>query len=371
MSTNSPPDQTPVQWLYDRLAHFESAGLSRPENCSLGDYLSFLAEQHLLKPTTAEKLTTIYHQSRFGCNVAQTEPSDEVFGDLDEALNRLREEESSWVTERAELLHSKFIKGDLSAVSPHVPRSALEGLPLASNEPNYFPEELVEPQPTTESPPTQRVSSLRRPFLFTAALLVWTVTILLTTYLGHDQIRGTMVKVGLINSSEAKRAEIWERWPKLREKVRDDILHDKRADVISDSFFLIERHHQQREYAEIYYLLERLIARNPDKPHLKNNLAWTMLEVDQEWYRDSLRAKELAEEAVAAKREPAFLDTLAEACYQTGDFSRAISLEEEALSMKPSKYGSLPAEIKIHFENQLEKFRRAAEADKAKPAVAN
>ena len=114
-----------------------------------------------------------------------------------------------------------------------------------------------------------------------------------------------------------------------------------------------------------------IAARNPDKPHLKNNLAWTMLEVDQEWYRDSLRAKELAEEAVAAKREPAFLDTLAEACYQTGDFSRAISLEEEALSMKPSKYGSLPAEIKIHFENQLEKFRRAAEADKAKPAVAN
>lgn len=85
-----------------------------------------------------------------------------------------------------------------------------------------------------------------------------------------------------------------------------------------------------REAAKLY---ERVISIDENQPTALNNLAWFLLTAEEMDLRDKRRALVLAERAVALKKQPAFLDTLAEALYQNGYAQEAVETIKEAIAL--------------------------------------
>ncbi len=75
---------------------------------------------------------------------------------------------------------------------------------------------------------------------------------------------------------------------------------------------------------------EAVLAQDPTSAGTMNNLAWLLATARDPALRNGPRALELAQRAVAANRSAAWLDTLATAAAECGDFDRAVALEEEA-----------------------------------------
>jgi Tfp pilus assembly protein PilF len=75
---------------------------------------------------------------------------------------------------------------------------------------------------------------------------------------------------------------------------------------------------------------EAVLARDPGSAGTWNNLAWLLATARDPRVRNGVRALASAREAVRTDRQPAWLDTLAAAHAECGDFARAVAVEEEA-----------------------------------------
>lgn len=104
------------------------------------------------------------------------------------------------------------------------------------------------------------------------------------------------------------------------------------------------------EYACAIRDYEAVLLVDPDSAGTRNNLAWLLSTARDPRVRDGPRARAYAREAVASNRHPAWLDTLAAAHAECGDFERAVVAEEEAMRRSAS-----PNE---HFRRCLEGYRR-------------
>ncbi|RLB55994.1 MAG: hypothetical protein DRI34_09800 [Deltaproteobacteria bacterium] len=102
--------------------------------------------------------------------------------------------------------------------------------------------------------------------------------------------------------------------------------------------------------AEAISEYEKVLQLEPDSAGTLNNLAWLLVTARDPGLRDCRRAIELARRAVAAHRSGAWLDTLAAAHAECGEFQRAVELESEAyaLSQPPNQA----------FRKRLELYRR-------------
>lgn len=82
-------------------------------------------------------------------------------------------------------------------------------------------------------------------------------------------------------------------------------------------------------------LLEARLAACPDDPALANALAWLLATAPDAALRDGARAVRLATGAVEASGDahPGYVDTLAAAYAETGDFARALATQQRALAM--------------------------------------
>jgi Flp pilus assembly protein TadD len=78
---------------------------------------------------------------------------------------------------------------------------------------------------------------------------------------------------------------------------------------------------------------EAVLREDPGSAGTRNNLAWLLATARDPRVRDGPRALTYAREALASRRQPAWLDTLAAAHAECGDFGRAIAAEEEALRL--------------------------------------
>ncbi|MFC1825178.1 M48 family metalloprotease [Thermodesulfobacteriota bacterium] len=111
---------------------------------------------------------------------------------------------------------------------------------------------------------------------------------------------------------------------------------------------LADIRYQQGKYLEAIEAYERIIHQNPEFDAALNNLAWYLVTVPDEALRDPPRALTLAKQAVALKRSPIFLDTLAEAYFANGLIREAIRTIEEALIMESGD--------KSYYKKQRRKF---------------
>jgi len=95
---------------------------------------------------------------------------------------------------------------------------------------------------------------------------------------------------------------------------------------------------------------ETVLAADPNSAGTWNNLAWLLATAKDPRVRDGPRAVTCAEAALRSGRQPAWLDTLAAARAECGDFERAIAAEEEALR------GTDPPNER--FRRRLGRYRR-------------
>ncbi|MFO7560491.1 MAG: M48 family metalloprotease [Desulfobacterales bacterium] len=100
---------------------------------------------------------------------------------------------------------------------------------------------------------------------------------------------------------------------------------------------------------------EKGLLITPDDPEILNNLAWLLATCEDKSFRDPKRALILAKKADRLKKAAHIQDTLAEAYFVNGYFDKAFSTEKKALSLVRKETD------RLHFENQLTKFRKALE----------
>ena len=134
-------------------------------------------------------------------------------------------------------------------------------------------------------------------------------------------------------------------------------------------YVMMLRPGSEQPYAKLHQLLVSLVkARDglerlreiatdaPDSPRMLDEMAWLLATYPDPNSRDGMEAVRLAQRACALtdRRVPAFLDTLAAAYAEAGDFSRAVAAGEEALN-KARSAGDADA-VKLS-ENILESVR--------------
>ncbi|MFH1953684.1 MAG: M48 family metalloprotease [Pseudomonadota bacterium] len=100
-----------------------------------------------------------------------------------------------------------------------------------------------------------------------------------------------------------------------------------------------------REAMDTY---ERIIGLDSNRAVALNNLAWLLVTTPDERLRDPKRALDLAKRAVALKRTPEFLDTLAEAHFANGFTEDAVKAIDEAIATAKDNIG--------YYKKQLKRF---------------
>ena len=105
---------------------------------------------------------------------------------------------------------------------------------------------------------------------------------------------------------------------------------------------------QECFYAKVRERLDAQLAQLPGHPMPKNNLAWLGARSGEQ----KAEALNLAQEATKAMPDnAAFVDTLAEAQFQNGNYAEAARLEAKVVRARPTDR---------FLQNQLKRFQAAA-----------
>jgi tetratricopeptide (TPR) repeat protein len=110
-----------------------------------------------------------------------------------------------------------------------------------------------------------------------------------------------------------------------------------------------------KRYPDAINSYEKGLLIAPDDPEILNNFAWLLATCEDETFRNPEKALLLAKKAARLKKAAHIQDTLAEAYFVNGYFDKAFSTQKEALSLVKKE------EERLHFENQLAKFKEAFE----------
>jgi rhomboid protease GluP len=94
---------------------------------------------------------------------------------------------------------------------------------------------------------------------------------------------------------------------------------------------------RQKLYPEAIQHYQEAIHLKPDLAEARNNLAWLLATADDARYRNPAEALAQAQQAVELShwKEAAFIDTLAEALYQDGQYQQAVETQKKALALDP------------------------------------
>jgi tetratricopeptide (TPR) repeat protein len=87
---------------------------------------------------------------------------------------------------------------------------------------------------------------------------------------------------------------------------------------------------------EVIFEWRDYLALVPDSANAANELAWIYATSPDPRYQDRAQALALAREAAEASKEPAILDTLAEALLINGNAEEALELEQQAAALAPN-----------------------------------
>ncbi len=339
--------------LERRLTELNRLGLSRPASTLFSEYLAALVAEDVLEPAAVEGLSAAYHRLRYSTGADDPEQgTDDAFCLLDRTVAKLAAMPADDLRELAKRVRSRLG----SNVAP-APRNSGSGhQPTASsrvtNEPPWpgpAPGEALETGPVSleddglltavRPDATTWLARNRVPLMVAGALCC-----LLAGY----ALRPLTERLSDWMDGEFHVAAV----PGAARAGWNDRTAWTHALRIRAAAYASKRHDVQ---ARLTY--ELLLTYIPADPETNNNLAWLYLTSQDESVRDPKRAFELAMVALARNRVPVILDTAAEAHFQTGQFAKAIELEQEALEAVRVQSGPNNSELRKFLENQLEKFR--------------
>jgi tetratricopeptide (TPR) repeat protein len=112
---------------------------------------------------------------------------------------------------------------------------------------------------------------------------------------------------------------------------------------------------RKKEFAKAVEDLDKVIRLNPDSAYGQNGLAWILATAPDDKVRDGKRAIEAAKKAceLTEYKNGGYLDTLAAAYAEVGDFSKAVEWQEKAL-----KAGDIPIKDQDAAKKRLELFKQ-------------
>ncbi len=382
-----PPKQAGVSRLKERIDAFADFNLPRPHFLSIGEYLDRLVETDVLNSAEAAAVRLVYYRRRYAKQppTARCEPNAalvarpapetpeekqfaEVLSRLEQARIRLERYNDS---DRTQLLRRWQTAAEKAALKPAVPRPlGIVGRTARKNvlkrnvrgPDRNIPTSLsveadtleadvsdIEPNAKKSAAPLRWVSRWRRWFsrLAAPAFLVWTIAIIGLTYWGHTHIDEKVQNY--VSHWRYGTSHITFRQSISR--LRSSAAASKGSKRVAMLERLAMEYTERKYFAEAVAAYQLALADSPHDPELLNNLAWLLLTADDVYYRNPRQALPLAERAHELNTSAHIKDTLAEAYYQTGDFSKAVVLEQQALDLHPRR--------RFFYSQQLAKFQRA------------
>lgn len=341
-----------VEPLLAALRDLEAAGLSRPANASLNEYLTALVEFELLPQSLARRVAAHYHTSRYGHAVSNDLDLLQTVEALRQATAAFQARGKEQQAFSAEQLAGRFRPKAIAAL-----------VRKEHPAPQNSAKEVAEPEtPTMPAEPAHVVAvqkdskwlwTHRKNFwIATAAVVFWTLGMFAGGYILHDRVDAVVATVedqfgwsilGRRNGSDRSFRAARESRPSLP---------SRRASMLKD---LASVYHSTNRAREALYAYHLALQVDPANATVLNELAWLLLTTTDDSIRDPIRALELAKTSVELRAECANLDTLAEAWFQIGEVERAIEVEERAVDAMRS------SEHRAHLATQMRKFTQALE----------
>ncbi|WP_339912171.1 hypothetical protein [Symmachiella dynata] len=320
--------------LTERMRKFESAGLPKPPNYLLSDYLCFLVDSQLLPRETSDNMQAIYNSVRYGDATIDSGILAKTLAQLDAASANLHEMERPDIEALAETLAGPQVPAETpdQVLAPLPVNPSLAAAPDVPALPNRKTGDDLSRYMPVANPP------LRMSLRILAGGLLWTLMVLVAGYYGHDKISS------LFEKEEPFKLEWEDPHRKLvidgnSQEGHQQFVNNRRAliqqtDMEKERQRLLVRlaqfHLSNGEYGESYFIYDSLIRQDPNNPHHKIKFAAFLLDKTKPWYHDPGRALILAEEAVALEPDTYSLRVLAEALYQTGDAEQAKDFQQQA-----------------------------------------
>jgi tetratricopeptide (TPR) repeat protein len=102
---------------------------------------------------------------------------------------------------------------------------------------------------------------------------------------------------------------------------------------------------------------EASIRLDPDNPNNLNNYAWFLATYPEAKWRNGKRAVKLAQEAVSLRRDASYVDTLAAAYAETGQFKYAVKTQKWAISLQDDSLEGDPCFQRLKLYEQRRPYR--------------
>ncbi len=355
------------------LAELQAFGLVRPSNVLLAEYLKALTAEGVLDAATAEQVSAAYNRVHYSA-VSDDDPQvREAIAALERVADRVAAMTSHDRKELARRLANRLPAAPAEPLLERDTEFLLEGCetPLPptratrkrdrkqATEQHKFVATSGELSTTASRSPATRdplaaptlTASCRRTLLPRVSL-AFAILAALATFFGgyffHETGNATaeVRDVPLPAHGPAHRAihNVWQ-----DAKLWLDGLRSRSEEAA-----------RSQQYAKARLALELMLAYAPDNPSVLNDLATIHLKPNAEGGRDPKRALELIQRALELNREPAILDTAAEAHFQCGNVGEAIRLEGESMAnaFEPDDEND---EFRTFRLKQLQKFQDAAQ----------
>lgn len=124
---------------------------------------------------------------------------------------------------------------------------------------------------------------------------------------------------------------------------------------------MLKNHEKQSRYDLAFEIIKKLIEQksesNTVNAEANNSVAWFLATCKDPRYRNAEKALEYAQKAVAIKRSASYLDSLAAAYAEKGDFEKAVEVETEAYNLALDKKSGESLESLNSFKELIEVYR--------------
>jgi tetratricopeptide (TPR) repeat protein len=339
------------------LEKLEQLGLARPASALVTEYLAALTAENVVDAETAARVAATYHRLRYGA----VDPGDldvrEAVARLEEAAKAVAAMPDAARHDLAERIGSRLLPATAGETPPAAAQASVSHTRLdwgtiaigkelvadLSNDADSFPDEDADSAFKSKAPKRRRDVRIRSWPLETVTLVM--VGLILIGYVfrhGIDQAIGpNAAEAPASGRSQVIAQDVWRHDDYWAANLR------RRAQM--------EAAQKRDRTARLAY--ELLLSGVPRNAGTLNDLAWLYLTSDEPAVRDPKRGLELALRALAISRQPAILDTAAEARFQAGQTDEAVKLEQEALESLPRYFGFDDKQFRTLLQRQLDKFQ--------------